>query len=305
MKRISFLLLLSVLFFGISCDDDDDGGNTLELRDEAEVRDENATQIEDFLATHFYRFETNPSNDNYQRIVFDTIAGENINETPILDSDLLDSKTVVNNDIEYELYYLKFREGAPSERQPKFADSTLVTYEGFTLEGEVFDVSPNAVWFDLTQVVRGFYEVLPEFRGSTGLDENLDGTITFNDDFGIGAVFIPSGLGYFASPPITSGIGAYNPIIFSFQLYRSNESDHDRDGIPSWMEDVNNDRRLNNDDTDGDTAPNYLDNDDDNDGVLTINEIIIDEQTGEPSFPDSNGNGTPDYLDETFSPEVD
>ncbi len=302
MKRINILYILLLAIIISSCSEDDGGGTTIELRDEAEVRDENALSIQDFLSTHFYRFESNP---NFDPVVIDTIAGDNSNETPLINSEFLESKTVINNEVEYELFYLKFREGAISQRHPKFSDSTLVTYEGYTLERDIFDASPNPIWFDLTAVVRGFYEALPEFRGATDFELNPDGTGSFSDDFGVGAVFIPSGLGYFASPPVTSGIGAYDPIYFTFQMYRSKESDHDLDGVPNWREDVDSNRRLNDDDTDGDRAANYLDTDDDNDGVPTRDEIIIDEETGEVILPDTNGNGTPDYLDNTFAPEIE
>ena len=53
-------------------------------------------------------------------------------------------------------------------------------------------------------------------------------------------------------------------------------------------------------DTDEDGLPNYSDPDDDGDGKPTRDEIIINED-GSIEFPDSNGNGTPDYLDpDTF-----
>jgi len=48
-------------------------------------------------------------------------------------------------------------------------------------------------------------------------------------------------------------------------------------------------------DTDSDSIPNYLDNDDDGDGVLTIYEDYNDD--GDPSNDDTNSNGTPDYLE--------
>jgi hypothetical protein len=298
LQRLLFILMLGFIF---SCSDDDDIPRiTIELRDPVEVREENMLQIEDFLSTHFYRFEDNPQNPNFQNIVFDTIAGDNINEVPIINSEFLESKQVFQQDVEYKLYYLKFREGAETVRKPKFADSVLVTYQGFSLfENEAFDGTPNPVWFDLNNNIRGFYEVMDEFRGSTGFQEDPDGTVSFDDNFGIGTVFIPSGLAYFSDPPSRSGISTYAPIVFNIQLYKSLESDHDQDGVPSWMEDPNNDRRLINDDTDGDRVPNFADRDDDGDGILTEDEIEFDAE-GNLILPDSNGNGTPDYLDPTF-----
>ncbi|MDN6280214.1 MAG: hypothetical protein L0J45_04335 [Psychroflexus sp.] len=293
MKNLSLLMIMLLVL--TACGSDDDRGQ-IQLRDEGEVKEENEVSIEDFLSTHYYQMETNQSNPNFERIVFDSISD---GEEAIIDSEFLDSKTVTKNDIEYEIYYLKIREGASSERHPTFADSTLVTYEGFTLKNKVFDVSPNPIWFDLTQIIPGFYETLPEFRGGTGFVENPDGTVTFNDDFGIGAAFIPSGLGYFANPPTSSQIAPYDPIIFTFQLYKSRETDHDGDGIPTWQEDVNGNHDVNDDDTDKDGVPNFLDADDDGDGVPTREEIIINDD-GTIEFPDSNGNGTPDYLDSDY-----
>ncbi len=48
-------------------------------------------------------------------------------------------------------------------------------------------------------------------------------------------------------------------------------------------------------DTDGDTIPNYLDNDDDGDGVLTINEDY--NNNNNPADDDTNGNSIADYLE--------
>jgi len=300
----SFIVL--VLFLG-SCSSDDDNATSIEIRDPEEVEVENSAQIDSFLETHFFEFVDNPQNPNFQKFQFDTIAGENSDKTPIKDSEFLESKQIVQRDVEYTLYYLKFREGNPQERKPTFADSTLVTFQGLTLDNQVFDTNPNPIWFDLPQTVRGFYELLPELRGSSGFVENGDGTVTFNDDFGIGVVFVPSGLGFFASPPVGSPIRRYQPIIFSVQLYKSKLADHDRDGVPSFMEDLNNNGRVTDisagddpgDDTDGDGLPNYIDRNDDGDSVLTRDEIIINED-GSIEFPDSNGNGIPDYLDDTY-----
>lgn len=300
--KIQNLVLILTLLTILSCSSDDDKAPEVILRDVEEVKTENMQQIETFLATHFYKFEDNPQNPNFQNIVFDTIAEDNANEEPILDSEFLESKQVTQNDVDYTLYYLKFREGAESVRKPTFADSVLVTYKGFSLtDQDVFDSSPNPIWFDLRNNIVGFYEIMDEFRGSTGVVENSDGTVAFDDNFGIGSVFIPSGIAYFASPPSGSGISAYEPIVFNIQLYKSIETDHDGDGVPSWMEDVNGNRRLNDDDTNENRVPNFGDPDDDGDGVPTREEVEFDDEGNLIlPLPDSNGNDTPDYLDDTF-----
>lgn len=295
-----------------SCNDDDDGGNEIPKRDRGEVAVENEQQILAFLETHSYRLTENPANPNYQLMVFDTIAGDNASGTPLIDSPFLKSKTVSDQGIDYTLYYLQVRKGAASEYQPTFADRVIVTYKGELLDGEPFDQSINPTNFNLPDIgnggfITGFIEGVNEFKGASGFVNNDDGTISYNDDFGIGAVFIPSGLGYFAEPPITSPILAYESLIFSFQLYKGIQLDHDNDGIPSYMEDLNNDSYLLNDDTDGDRFANFSDKDDDGDGVPTIDEIEVNDANedgwispDEITFPDSNGNGTPDYLDASF-----
>lgn len=78
----------------------------------------------------------------------------------------------------------------------------------------------------------------------------------------------------------------------------------DNDGIPAELEDINNNGILDDDDTDGDGLPNYLDDDDDGDNVKTIDEGIVydadtetltarntDEESEDPD------NLIPDYLD--------
>jgi hypothetical protein len=69
--------------------------------------------------------------------------------------------------------------------------------------------------------------------------------------------------------------------------------DDDGDGVPNVFEDFNGDGNLENDDIDSDGIPNYLDNDDDGDGVLTIDEAK--DENGNPI--DTDGDGEVDYLD--------
>lgn len=315
MKLRPFLIFFAFISLILSsCNDDDDGATTVEIRDPEEVYIENEAEIVEFLQTHYFEFVDNPQNPNFQKFRFDTITEENQDErSPIFDSDLLLSKDITQGSVTYKLYYLKVREGNMDERHPRFADSTLVTYQGLTFDNETFDLSPNPVWFDLTRSIRGFYELMPELRGSSGFVENPDGTVSFNDDFGIGVVFVPSGLGYFAAPPFGSGISSYEPIMFSVQLYKSVEADHDQDGVPSYLEDINGSGRVDelqdgddvNDDTDGDGVPNFFDPDDDGDGTPTLEEISDEDGNIIIPYPDNDNDGTPDYLDPDFPGEDD
>ena len=80
-------------------------------------------------------------------------------------------------------------------------------------------------------------------------------------------------------------------------------TDFDGDGIPSILEDLNNDGDLNNDNTDDASEPanvffpNHNDPDDDNDGILTRDEINLDANGNFVSFKDIDGDGIPDHLD--------
>lgn len=70
----------------------------------------------------------------------------------------------------------------------------------------------------------------------------------------------------------------------------------DNDGIPAALEDINGDGNLDNDDTDGDGIPNYLDADDDGDNVLTKDEDLNGD--GDFTNDDTDGDGIPNYLDD-------
>lgn len=75
-------------------------------------------------------------------------------------------------------------------------------------------------------------------------------------------------------------------------------TEDDDDGIPAELEDINNNGDLEDDDTDGDGIPNYIDADDDGDNILTKDEAPDPNDDGDLSdAQDTDGNGTPDYLD--------
>ncbi len=332
MKRIKFVLPLITLVFIVffSCSDDDDDGVIVipprERDEEAIVAQE---EIEEFLETHFYNYEEfeNPAPDFNYKIVFGEITGDNTSKTPLIDQVL--SKDVVDifdENVTYKLYYLKVRQGEGDEIT--YPDIASMSYTGMFLSDlTVFDSSITPVRFDLTQVIDGLQAAIVEFNGASDYVENADGTLTFME-YGIGSVFIPSGLGYFNTPPIST-MPFYSQLIFNFYPYLIEKGDQDSDGILTIFEDLDGDGLELNDDTDGNGIPNFADSDDDGDGRLTINEVVAneyvifpgdsdpvlienevemyrdttDDETGEITiytivFTDANNDGTPDYLDD-------
>ena len=172
------------------------------------------------------------------------------------------------HDIVYKVYYLELRLG--TGESPTRIDSSFVSYKGNLIDdvSVTFDQSANPVWFPLEDVIRGWGEIIPEFKTGTHT-ANPDGTITF-DNYGAGVMFLPSGLGYFNTA--TGNIPSYACLIFNFKLYNLEFRDHDRDRILSKYEyGLNFNAEAN--DTDSDGIPDFIDVDDDGDGVLTKNEI--------------------------------
>ncbi|APY00590.1 FKBP-type peptidyl-prolyl cis-trans isomerase [Lacinutrix venerupis] len=297
MKLRKFLFpILSLLLVTFSCNDDDTEEFVIvELRDSQEVYEENLIEIQTYLETHYFNYEdfdftdnTNPANNDFT-VVLDTISADNgtQDKTPIIDYlnqadgiyPRLDIKVVEQDDIDYNLYILKVREGEGDSISP--LDAAAMAYKGTIPDGTVFDSQIGIEAgqpFNLTPVgdaagvVTGFKEGIVEFKTSTNFTENTDGTITYINH-GIGVIFMPSGLGYFASPS-TSTIPQYSPLFFNLKVISRSNTDWDLDGIPSHLEHPDGDFTEADDDTDGDLLVNFIDNDDDGDGVLTVNEVI-------------------------------
>src|SRR5690606_33690897 len=103
--------------------------------------------------------------------------------------------------------------------------------------------------------------VLPLFNTAESFTEAEDGNVNFVNK-GVGVMFLPSGLGYFSNA--SANTPAYSPLIFKFELLQMFQNDHDGDGIPSYLEDLNGDGQFtvnfenrndpNDDDTDGDIS---------------------------------------------------
>ncbi len=307
MKLKRFFCLIALTIFIWSCKKDDNPVDAVIVppRTLADVAVEDEKEIQAFLQTHFYNyeeFETPPTDFDFN-IRIDTISGDNAGKTPLanqVQSETLD--VLIDNEegeIQHTLYYLIVNEG--SEESPTIGDNVFVQYEGLLLDSTSFDASSTPVVFNLSRVVSGFGNGTTKLKGGTGPIENGDGTVRY-DGHGIGMIIMPSGLGYFNSPPQGSNIPQYSPLIFKVDLLSFEEdTDLDKDGIPSILEDLDMDGNLNNDNTDQDSEriffPNYNDADDDGDGTSTLEEISDDDGNIITPYPDTDGDGTPDYLD--------
>lgn len=203
------------------------------------------------------------------------------------------SRTLYVSNVKHTMYYLILREGLND--RPSNVDGVYAGYIGELLDGQVFDSSSNSEQlYNLdgisynggSGVIRGWSEFFP-FLKSGKYVKNGDGTISYSD-YGVGAMFLPSKLAYYdysftSSNSIT--VSEYSPLVFTVKLFGVRRYDHDYDGIPSYLEDLDGDHFMysgtlslatdatNPDDTDGDGVPNYLDVDDDGDGVNTYTEI--------------------------------
>jgi hypothetical protein len=278
LKYSILLIIIPILFF--SCKKNDNNA-PFDPAAQALIDDE---LLIDFLQTHYYKAAV--GDEPFGAV--DTIMN---NETPLFTE--VETLNATVNDIDYKLYYLVVDPGA-NENPTRF-DSVFVKFRGFTLDSIKFDevTSFNSTrsWLTLTDVVQGWRYGFPKFKAGDNITEPGN-PIKFANT-GKGVLFFPSGLGFRNIP---SGLIRENsPIYFHIELAMVVRADSDNDGVINKLEDLNGDGEVVDDDTDGDSRPNYLDIDDDGDGVLTKNEDANDD--GDPTNDDSDDDGIPDYLD--------
>ncbi|WP_142783194.1 FKBP-type peptidyl-prolyl cis-trans isomerase [Changchengzhania lutea] len=326
MKLGKFSIFIACILICLSaCNKDDDGSGDfvpVPERDRGEQQIEDKAALVEYLEDHYYNSQEiagieDPSINDL--IITELPEGENVPDGhTLLKTAVGDAKTTVYADTDYEFFVLDLNPRIDENdggESPTFADNVFVTYEGFTLDNEVFDSAVNPVEFDLISLIPAWRKVLPSFKTAENYVENGDGTVDYINH-GVGVMFLPSGLAYFSSPPLGSNIPTYAPLVFKFDLLKYFENDHDNDGIPSHEEDINGDGEftLADDDTDGNTIPDYADTDDDGDGTPTIFEDLEDTDLnvdsdgdgdktndkngdGDPSNDDTDGDGIPNYLD--------
>jgi hypothetical protein len=328
---LSLIILLIVVVFACSPDDPD-----IELvpdRDRTEQQLTDKQLLLDYLETHYYNSGdlSNMVDATTEDIVItELIEGTSLpsNHTLLINS--VESKTTIFEDTMYEYFILKINQGG-GLNSPAFSDKVRVTYEGSLIsDSSVFDSANSPTQFDLVGLnqflgtISGWQRVFPNFNEAASFSISANGDVVYSD-YGLGVMFLPSGLGYFSGA--LEGIPAYSNLIFKFTLFQTQENDHDNDGVPTYLEDLDGDLNAINDDNDEDLIANYVDNDDDNDGVLTINEhlhqeYVVDTTNGdtEPilalnefeinrtevnnvitintvTLVDSNNDGVFDYLD--------
>ncbi|MGJ8550529.1 FKBP-type peptidyl-prolyl cis-trans isomerase [Winogradskyella wichelsiae] len=338
-KTLKFgLLLMALITIVISCKSDDDGdddGSFIE-EDRTEQQEKDNDSIVTYLVSHYYNssfFETG-SDYKYTDIIIEELAdGETVPEGSTLLMDAVETLTTTYLEANYTYYVLNLYQGDGGS--PYFTDAISVRYEGTSIndalggEEDDFDSSVIPAFFDLQfdgtsgGVIKAWQLIMPTFNASLGFSVDENGNVNHVNP-GLGVMFVPSGLAYFSG--INTG-SSYDNLMFKFELVQFGIRDHDNDGVPSYIEDLDNDLEVTNDDTDEDLAPNFVDADDDGDGVLTINELLpttytVDTNVGEvePTLAsnefersrvttngvitintvtliDTNDNGTPDYLD--------
>ncbi|WP_428740372.1 FKBP-type peptidyl-prolyl cis-trans isomerase [Tenacibaculum sp.] len=237
--------------------------------------------------------------NNYYNADLDSVKVIDNGQTSLFDDNKLVTKEVVENDINYKLYYYVNSEGTPDPDKgfPTVMDSVYAKYRGQKIvkkDSLSSDFDNNIAWFSLNGVIRGWTYSFVHFKGGKNVTGN--GPITYENG-GKGILFIPSGLGYRNTGSRDGSIGANQNLIFYFELWDLvPNTDDDLDGIPSIMEDPDGDGDPRNDDTDEDFIPNYIDTDDDGDGILTKYEDKNGDGNPANDFNDPNNPTVPDYL---------
>jgi FKBP-type peptidyl-prolyl cis-trans isomerase FkpA len=339
------LCVLALLAIVSSCQKDDpDEFIAIPPRDRTEQQVVDRDSLILYLETHYYNeatFLTSGTHSMSELIIselprdtdgnFEPLPDPDINKL-LIDSQFLETIETTYLDISYEYYVLRLNTGGGVS--PNFTDEIRVAYSGNLLDEVIFDSTPNPIDLELITnqgggVIEGWQLVFPTFKSASSFMDAGDGTISY-DDFGLGVMFLPSGLGYFDVSP-SALIPQYSNLIFKFELYQTEVTDHDNDGIPSYLEDLDDNGNVFDDDTDGDFFPNYVDTDDDGDGVFTIDELeaityTVNTNLGEPEpvlavneyersrttlngiitiktvkTVDSDSNGTDDYLQSSIA----
>ena len=341
MKYKDNILLICLLIISIiSCStDDEDTITSVPENDRTEQQVIDNDTLEHYLNSHYYNAaEVNAlANPTIADVVITKLLeGETLPTGAELLMPAVERKTTTYLDVEYDYYILKIKQGEGAA-SPRFCDKVRVKYAGSLMDGEEFEVKSNPIDFDLASVIPGWNRVFPEFKVGTFMT-NSDGTVSY-DGHGMGVMFLPSGLGYYAT--YSTSIPTYSNLVFKFELLQTETMDHDSDNVPTYMEVNEAEYNLYDNDKDEDLIADFLDIDDDGDGTATSDEVRVEAyvadtrvelqaildalvlETNQLMSPikqrsnrndytanvitlvDSNNNGTPNYLDNTESDRIE
>ncbi|MES2485452.1 MAG: FKBP-type peptidylprolyl isomerase [Bacteroidota bacterium] len=272
MKRyFKAFALVSLITLAASCKKDDD--STVPLRDYTVQYATEKADIEDYLRTHYiasvdadFNVDLQPIPENGTQVsIWDQT------EYPLMSKDVQSLNE--DNTPLYKVYYLMIRQGAGD--QPTRGDKIVTAYRGTLLDGVQFDYNPfPSAGLSLLGTIEAWQEIIPLFKAGTYVDNPADpGEPASFQDYGVGVMFLPSGLGYY-NEVRSSLMPSYSPLVFTFKLFSVQYVDSDGDGLLNRYETdgVTDIARY---DTDGDGTPNYLDTDDDGDGYPTATELKI------------------------------
>ena len=335
--KYSILFICLLILTVVSCEKDENTVAAVPPNDRGEQQVIDSISLKSYLSTHYYNSVAvnslaNPRLEDL--VITELLDGETlpINTTLLIDDVEQHSTTFL--EVDYKYYILKIKPG--EGESPNFSDSVRVNYSGSLTNGSVFDSSTTPVVFDLVYVITGWSRVMPEFKTSGSYVSNPDGSVSF-DGYGMGAMFLPSGLGYFSTSK--TGIPSYSNLVFKFEIMQMEINDHDSDNIPSYMEVSESNEFDLLVDTDENKVFNFNDSDDDGDGTATSDEIQIEPRTNETeqglqaildatillsnqfispistladgtfsaniiTLVDDNENGIPNYLDDTYTVPV-
>ena len=224
MNNIFKILSVFVICVVVASCSKSSGTDPEPLRDYATQYTADLALINTYIDTHYI------TRDADYNVTFDTLlptGGHSSIRTDVAFH--LSDTTVLQNGVNYKIYYIKFREG--TKNRPTQVDSVNVAYKGINLlKSATFDQAITPTWFKLQEVITGWSHILTNFHTGTYAPGTGGNGTTF-DNFGAGVMFLPSGLAYYSSSAGT--IPSYSPIIFSFKLYELRYRDHDGDGILS------------------------------------------------------------------------
>src|SRR5690606_16517307 len=205
------LTLLCGLALTTSCNNDDDGDGPAV----APPRDRTQQQVIDkdsllgYLSTHYYNSSLflDGNDHSINDIVVTELAkdeeGNYIedeapeNHTLLIDA--VETHTTLYEEVNYEYYILRLNQGGGAS--PSFADNVRISYEGSLQNASIFDSSVNPTGLDMvgdgfnsSGVIEGWKLIIPDFNASESFEENGDGIVNYSN-YGLGMMFIPSGLG--------------------------------------------------------------------------------------------------------------